>query len=58
MGVLAVGGTGRFIFGGDEEEDIRVMGQRGGNKRGGGIAPENVDGPEIMAGVQSSNLTY
>ena len=58
MGVSAVIGTGRFRFGGGKEEGSGGIGWIGGNKRGGGNASGNDDGPEMRAGVQSSNLTY
>ena len=58
VGVLAVVGTGRFRFGGVEEEGISGIVRRGGNKQGGGNAPGNDDGPGMRAGLQSSNLTY
>ena len=52
-------GTGQSIFGGDEEEGRGSGGivQRGDDRREGGNAPGNDDGPVIRAGVQSSNLT-
>ena len=58
MGVLAVVGTGRFIFGGGKEEGSGGIGQRGGDKRVVGNAPVKDDGPVMRSGVQSRNLTY
>ena len=58
MVVLALVGTGRFIFGGGKEEGSGGLVRRGGDKRSGGNAPENDNGPGMRVGVQSSNLTY
>ena len=56
--VSAVVGTGRFTFGGGEEEGSGRIEQRGGDKQGGLNAPGNDDGPGMRAGVQDSNLIY
>ena len=58
MGVLAVVGTGRFIFGGGKEEGSGGIGRRGGYEQGGGNDPGNNDGPGMRLGVQSSNWKY
>ena len=57
-GVLAVVGTGRFRFVGEEKEGNGGIGRRGGYRKGGGNALRNDDGPGMRSGVQSSNLTY
>ena len=57
-GVLVVVVTGRFIFGGGEEEGGRGIGRRGGDRLGVWNDPRNDNGTVIRAGVQSSNLTY
>ena len=51
-------GTGQFGFLGGEEEGSSGIGQRGGDKKGGGNAHGNNGMPGTMAGLQSSNLTY
>ena len=57
--ILAVVVIGRFIFlGGGLEEGSSRIGQRGGDKRGGGNAPGNDDGKGMRAGLQSRNLAY
>ena len=58
MGVLEVVGTGRFRFGGGEEEGSGIIGRRGGDKQGGGNSPRNDDGTGMRAGVKSIKLTY
>ena len=50
MVVLALVGTGRFRFGGVEEEGSDGIGGRLGYKRGGGNTPGNYDGPVMRAG--------
>ena len=58
MGVSAVVGTGRFIFGGVKEEGSGGIGRRGSDKRGGGNALGNNNRTGMREGVKSSNLTY
>ena len=47
MNVLSVVGTVNFKFVGDEEEGIRGIILRGGNKQGRGNAPGNDKGAEV-----------
>ena len=56
-GILVVVVTGRFRFGGGEEEGSGGIGWIGGDRQGGGNAPRNNDGSGMRARVQSSNLT-
>ena len=51
--------TGRYIFGGVEEENSGKsgIGQRGDNRQEGGNAPRNNGRLIMRAGVQISNLT-
>ena len=49
-------GTGRYIFGGGEEEGSGVIRRRGGDRRGGENATRNEDGPGMRARVQISKL--
>ena len=57
-GVSEVVVTGRFRFGGGEEEGSRRIGRRGEYRRGGGNALKKNDGTGMRAGVQNRNLTY
>ena len=58
VGVLVVVITGQFRFGEGKEKYSGGIGQRGGNKRGGGNAPGNNYRHIMRTGVHSSNLTY